>query len=270
MEQIFGRWLEAFPNASLPNKLLRTSDAGEFLLQSNAVTARPHQRLLENRHTKCQVSSMALRRATELASSSETVGLLVTESSLLAGRIQSASRHPVVLISGVDYIANYLDESLVVLWILLDVDCVASNDRTRVLRTEEYPGPVFALSTNFSGTQLAELARAGIRPLSLDCPEAALAQLLDVAVGWSKPYVRFRERCMMWSLTPREQQVLRLSLRGVPRCSLSEILGTSENTLKSHVRGLLRKARKTNIAEVVAEIYEERVGYPSLKFHPFC
>lgn len=200
---------------------------------------------------------MTSRRAVEPASTSKTVGLLVTDSAALAARIQAASTHPVVPIHGISGIVDHLEENRVVVWVLLDADFVTSYDEVRALRTHEYWGPVFALASHFNGTQLAELAQSGIRPLSLDCPEAALARLLDVAVGWSKPYVRFWERCMSWSLTPREQQVLRLSIRGVPRCSLSEILGTSENTLKSHVRGLLRKARKTNIAEVVAEICEE-------------
>lgn len=200
---------------------------------------------------------MASRRATTLASGCETVGLLLTQSSALTEQIRAASAHPVIAVDGVGAIAARLDEAEVVAWILLDVDCIVSYDDVRSLRAHEYWGPVFALASHFNGTQLAELARNGIRPLSLDCSEAALTRLLEAAVTWSEPYVRFRERCQRWSLTPREEQVLRLSIRGVPRGSLSGILGTSENTLKTHVRGLLRKARKTNIAEVVAEIYEE-------------
>jgi DNA-binding CsgD family transcriptional regulator len=185
------------------------------------------------------------------------VGLLVTGSQDLARRVQSASSCPVSTLPSVMDVTSTFDSIGAVVWILVDISRAQSLDELGTLRTSDYWGPVFAVATHFNGTQLADLARTRTRPLALDCTDAALSLLLNEATGWSKPYVRFRECCVQWSLTPREQQIFQLSLRGVPRCSLSVVLGTSENTLKSHVRGLLRKARKTNIAEVVAEIYDE-------------
>ena len=53
-------------------------------------------------------------------------------------------------------------------------------------------------------------------------------------------------------LTPRETDVLRLSVTGMPRNELPEALGVSENTCKTLVRGVLRKCGLRRMAHCVA------------------
>ena len=53
------------------------------------------------------------------------------------------------------------------------------------------------------------------------------------------------------SLSAREQQILTSVVEGVPRRRLAEVLGVSENTVKSQVRTLLDKLGLTSLSDVV-------------------
>ena len=53
------------------------------------------------------------------------------------------------------------------------------------------------------------------------------------------------------SLTQREHEVLLASLNGVPRGRLAEVLRISENTVKKHVRSLLKKTGQGSLPEAV-------------------
>jgi DNA-binding NarL/FixJ family response regulator len=54
-----------------------------------------------------------------------------------------------------------------------------------------------------------------------------------------------------FKLSHREGQILAFAAEGIPRSRLSEVMGVSENTVKSQVRSLLDKVEKTALAEVV-------------------
>ncbi|HHH28038.1 MAG TPA: response regulator transcription factor [Polyangiaceae bacterium] len=53
------------------------------------------------------------------------------------------------------------------------------------------------------------------------------------------------------ALTPRERDIVRLSMSGVPRGRLAEVMGISENTLKKQVRSLLEKTRQSSLSEAL-------------------
>lgn len=52
-------------------------------------------------------------------------------------------------------------------------------------------------------------------------------------------------------LSSRETQILAAAARGIPRARLADVLGTSENTIKSQIRSLLDKTRTSNLSEAV-------------------
>lgn len=52
-------------------------------------------------------------------------------------------------------------------------------------------------------------------------------------------------------LSTRESQLLRVAAHGIPRAHLARRLGASENTVKSRIRSLLGKTKKSSLSEVV-------------------
>lgn len=58
-------------------------------------------------------------------------------------------------------------------------------------------------------------------------------------------------------LTKRESEVVRLTLRGVPRARFAEALGVSENTVKTLVRRVLAKSSEDHADVVARAVLEE-------------
>jgi DNA-binding NarL/FixJ family response regulator len=54
-----------------------------------------------------------------------------------------------------------------------------------------------------------------------------------------------------FKLSHRESQILAFAAEGIPRSRLSDVMGVSENTVKSQVRSLLDKVEKSALSEVV-------------------
>ena len=52
-------------------------------------------------------------------------------------------------------------------------------------------------------------------------------------------------------LSAREAQILIFAVEGVPRRHIADVLGVSENTVKSQVRSLLEKVGKQTLSEAV-------------------
>lgn len=58
-----------------------------------------------------------------------------------------------------------------------------------------------------------------------------------------------------YGLTAREREIVRLAASGVARHELMTVLRVEENTIKTTVRRLLRKARKSALSEIVSEVH---------------
>jgi DNA-binding NarL/FixJ family response regulator len=106
----------------------------------------------------------------------------------------------------------------------------ATINRAQMLHAEYCVKPFF--TTNVAGFVQRALARAAALPKAR--LEAAVAQLS-------------REQ----KLSAREAQILILSVEGVPRRHIAEVLGVSENTVKTQIRSLLEKLGKQTISEAV-------------------
>ena len=62
------------------------------------------------------------------------------------------------------------------------------------------------------------------------------------------------------ALSAREAQILGLATNGVPRARLSEVLGVSENTVKTQVRSLLDKCSEATLADAVWRVRSSSAG----------
>lgn len=58
-----------------------------------------------------------------------------------------------------------------------------------------------------------------------------------------------------YHLSPRETDVLAAAIGGIPRRTVADQIGTTENTIKSIVRSLLRKCSSENLEDVVRTVW---------------
>jgi two-component system response regulator DesR len=62
------------------------------------------------------------------------------------------------------------------------------------------------------------------------------------------------------SLSPRETDLLAAAVHGVPRRTIADQIGTTENTIKSCIKGLLRKCDGASLDVVVRSIWMEALA----------
>lgn len=71
-----------------------------------------------------------------------------------------------------------------------------------------------------------------------------------------------RARSRRDGFTPREHDIVLLASSGVARSDLADALEVEETTVKTLVRRLLHKARRTTLADIVSEIHREVFARP--------
>jgi DNA-binding NarL/FixJ family response regulator len=91
-------------------------------------------------------------------------------------------------------------------------------------------------------------------------PEAVSGKSLGDGGAYAALPVGDAVRDAVAALTPRQSQVLRLLLRGLPNKAICRELGLSENTIKVHISQVLRALRVRNRTEAV--VAASRIGYP--------
>jgi two-component system response regulator DesR len=80
----------------------------------------------------------------------------------------------------------------------------------------------------------------------------AFERVPDARIAWVvDDYVRTR------GLSPRETDVLAAAVDGTPRRDIADQIGTTENTIKSCVKSLLRKCDHGNLESVVRDIMRQ-------------
>lgn len=87
--------------------------------------------------------------------------------------------------------------------------------------------------------------------------ERAIATSADVG---QRTVAAAREVSASCGLTGREHEILELIALGVPREQLAIELGVSENTLKTHVRRVLKKCNETRIESLARAVLDEVVS----------
>lgn len=87
-----------------------------------------------------------------------------------------------------------------------------------------------------------------VRQFILRLASAAASELTDGPVAITEAIARL---ATVHHLSPRETQILSIVAHGIPRARLAEVLGVSENTIKSQIRSLLHKTSQSNLSDLV-------------------
>jgi DNA-binding NarL/FixJ family response regulator len=64
-------------------------------------------------------------------------------------------------------------------------------------------------------------------------------------------------------LTPRQGEILRLIMRGLPNKRIASSLGITENTVKEHVTGILERLGVRNRVEAITQLRGRRIQLPN-------
>ncbi|MFG1174354.1 response regulator [Erwiniaceae bacterium CAU 1747] len=135
---------------------------------------------------------------------------------------------------------------------LLDLNMrgVSGLETLKILRSESISCRVVILTVSNSRSDFFTLLDAGADGYLLKDsePDQMLAQIINVADGgqaFSESMQRWRESrwqdAPLAMLTPRELDVLKEVARGLSNKEVSENLSISEQTVKVHIRSVLRK-----------------------------
>ncbi|CCG87966.1 response regulator [Erwinia piriflorinigrans] len=137
--------------------------------------------------------------------------------------------------------------------ILLDLKMqgMSGLDTLNALRASGITSPVVVLTFSANRRDFAALLEAGAKGYLLkdSDPETLLAQIIEVAEGGVaySPGLDTPDALDKWRhdplaiLTLREQEVLREAANGLANKQIAEILTLSEQTVKVHMRNVLRK-----------------------------
>lgn len=113
--------------------------------------------------------------------------------------------------------------------------------------------PILVTLDEPTATVLNSLHLLGIsvcgKPLSTDNLARFIAEAhADEALDEDVLHARVKRASSHNGLTRRESELLRLATSGIPRRTIAERLGVSENTVKAQIRSLLRKTGARNLA----------------------
>ena len=93
-------------------------------------------------------------------------------------------------------------------------------------------------------------------------PREALEQFCDLAERWAASVLDANAVAVELGLTPEESRLLQVMLDGVPRARVAAHLGSQEDTVKTHIRAILAKARTKGYASnsmdgLIADLYRQ-------------
>lgn len=87
--------------------------------------------------------------------------------------------------------------------------------------------------------------------------ERAGARWLMLLISVADSHHQAREETQIaaeWGFTPRERELVVLLLRGTPTEEIRRALDIAQNTLKTHIKGLLQKTGTRTRAQLVAKL----------------
>ena len=88
-------------------------------------------------------------------------------------------------------------------------------------------------------------------------PPVVLRQVLRLL---THPAPTARQASVFTGLTPREREVLECAAEGLSRLEISDELGLSVNTVRTHIQHILKKLRAHTMLEAVARVLHEQPG----------
>jgi DNA-binding NarL/FixJ family response regulator len=184
---------------------------------------------------------------------------LNTGSEALDARIEEVARHYGVLRAGP------LDEAGVEVardprrWAGLITGIHGNLFALEVLRRRAPTLPILALVSDPQPALVNMLQARGIEIAALPVDVARLTAFVQRAFASSflpddRVAGTLQSLAERAQLTPREVQIIAFSLGNEPRVRMRKRLGISENTLKTQIRGLLRKCNERNVDSLAKNI----------------
>jgi FixJ family two-component response regulator len=120
------------------------------------------------------------------------------------------------------------------------------TDLIRDLREGGVSAPILLVTAHPSLALADEAAAAGASFHAKPVSQAAIQSLLDAARPFVPVDIRLRKALV---LTKRQHDVVRVRVEGVPRAGIAAALDVPEDTVKSRIREILKKARKHGYAD---------------------
>jgi DNA-binding NarL/FixJ family response regulator len=146
--------------------------------------------------------------------------------------------------------------------------CPASVAGVIALRRASPRLAILALLREPSPALLDPLQAEGVEVASADAPAHCLVAFVQRALasnfaGTPRVSEAVRGLAARQKLTPRELQLLVYALGDEPRARVRRRLGISENTLKTEIRGLIRKCGARNADALAKQVLREALGLPA-------
>jgi DNA-binding NarL/FixJ family response regulator len=100
-------------------------------------------------------------------------------------------------------------------------------------------------------------AEYAVKPVDPRNLEAFIQHALASRVASAPERSAVQKWALRHRLSPRETQIVTVTLSGTPREELPRILGVSENTVKTHVRRMLKKCRVRDLGDLTQQLLKE-------------
>lgn len=188
--------------------------------------------------------------------------LLIVEDDPALGRsLQRGTRayFDVVMTTSVDAAFEVIDAKVTIAAAVVDIGLPDGTgfDVVETLRQRDRNLPVLILTGSNDPTTINRAHALRVEFVCKPFFSENLAQFVQRTLSGSqygdreKLAVVVSEVTTEFKLSLREGQILAFAAEGIPRSRLADVMGISENTVKSQIRSLLEKLEKQALADVV-------------------
>lgn len=103
-------------------------------------------------------------------------------------------------------------------------------------------------------------AAFALKPHTIENLRAFLRRLAAPRPGRAPLHATIDGLVVRYSLTPRETDILTALAMGEPRATLARTLGLGEESVKTHIKHILRKTRDRDVGELLARLLRTAAG----------
>lgn len=203
----------------------------------------------------------ALPTEASMAASGKPKLLIVEDDPALGRSLQRGTRayFDVVMTTSVDAAFEVIDAKTPIAAAVVDIGLPDGTgfDVVETLRQRDRNLPVLILTGSNDPTTINRAHALRVEFVCKPFFSENLAQFVQRTLSGSQYGDRERlavvvsEVTSEYKLSLREGQILAFAAEGIPRSRLADVMGISENTVKSQIRSLLEKLEKQALADVV-------------------